>query len=294
MRKEAELTIEVPEHDGPSWGRVGVIAAIGFVIGIAWPKLAGVKLGPSAPAAAPQAAVSVGRAPEASHAVALVAPALVAPGPSAKPSASGAPAGGAVIVTVAHGGVLSCRTEGGETLKGAKECGASGFDAVAQSRLKNLGQCTAAAGASGKLSAVFTLDYGSGRMDMNIGKSSTMPNAESFLPCLRTELSGVSLKGLPHQHSRYVVAYSVHFEPASSAAPVKSEPSGRPAPAGEVGGAVVAWEVALVRDTPKTGGVIARLPRGTKVTTTGAARDGWFMIRHADGEGWVYRGAIGR
>jgi uncharacterized Zn ribbon protein len=60
--------------------------------------------------------------------------------------------------------------------------------------------------------------------------------------------------------------------------------------------ASVGWEVALVRDVPKTGGVVARLPRGTKVKI-GAIKDGWYAIKYGDGfasDGFVYRGAIGR
>jgi SH3-like domain-containing protein len=55
----------------------------------------------------------------------------------------------------------------------------------------------------------------------------------------------------------------------------------------------VAWEVAIVRDSPRTGAVVARLPRGTKVRL-GANQEGWFKIAYGSGEGWVYRGAIGR
>src|SRR5580658_2919615 len=49
-----------PAADTPSWTRVGVIAAIGFVVGVAWPRLAGVRLGPSLPdgAASPIVATS--------------------------------------------------------------------------------------------------------------------------------------------------------------------------------------------------------------------------------------------
>ena len=46
------LKVEVPKPgaDRPEFGRVGVIAGVGFAIGIAWPWLAGVRLVPSPPA----------------------------------------------------------------------------------------------------------------------------------------------------------------------------------------------------------------------------------------------------
>ena len=58
----------------------------------------------------------------------------------------------------------------------------------------------------------------------------------------------------------------------------------------------MAWDVAIVRDSPKTGKVLARLPRGTSVHL-GPMKDGWFPVHYGDGftsEGWVYRGAVGR
>lgn len=299
MKKAESVVVEVPEHDGPAWSRVGVIAAVGLVVGIAWPKLTGVKLGPNAPSesvAAP--ATSAMRAPGATREVALAATApLAAPGASAKPSASApsavpsAPAATAgVSAAVGRGVVLSCKTTEGETLKAG--CGASGFDLVAQPRLRNLAQCAAATHATGKLSALFTLDYATGRMDMSVGKSSTVKDTDAFLGCMRTEFTGVVLKGLPHTHTRYVVAYAVTFG-AAGPGDTPSRPDESAAPAATAGSAQVTWETALVRDAPKSGAVVARLPRGTKVTTS-ASREGWFKITFAEGEGWVYRGAIGR
>ena len=63
MRKDGPLAVDVPapDRDSPGWVKVGVIAAVGFVIGIAWPRVVGVKLGPNAPgetAAAAAAAAS--------------------------------------------------------------------------------------------------------------------------------------------------------------------------------------------------------------------------------------------
>src|SRR5271167_4738345 len=56
--------VEAPSGaaDTPSWTRVGIIAAIGFIVGVAWPRLAGVRLGPSLPdgAVVPVAAMNAG------------------------------------------------------------------------------------------------------------------------------------------------------------------------------------------------------------------------------------------
>jgi len=51
-----------------------------------------------------------------------------------------------------------------------------------------------------------------------------------------------------------------------------------------------------VRDAPKTGKIIARLPRGTTIHV-GPVKDGWYPVKPGSGfagEGWVFRGAIGR
>jgi SH3-like domain-containing protein len=54
----------------------------------------------------------------------------------------------------------------------------------------------------------------------------------------------------------------------------------------------VAWDVAVLRDTPKAGAVVGRILRGTKVKLL--ARQGeWFKIRSGSIEGWAYRGALG-
>ncbi len=301
MKKPGHVSVEVPEDDSPPWGKVGVIAVIGFVVGVAWPKLTGVKLGPNAPSESTAApAVASQRAPEAPHEVALSAATVQGkPGASQAAPAQPAPAKPAgVAVTVGHGAVISCKTADGDKKSGGKECGVSGFDGVAMPRLQNLAQCTAAASAQGKLSAVFTLDYAGGRMDMSIGKSSTVKDSDAFLTCMRTEFNGVVLKGIPHEHPRYVVAYSVGFEPKEAGKPeapaaAANTPPPKDDAKGDHASAQVTWETALVRDQPKTGAVVARLPRGTKVTTT-SSRDGWFKVSCPEGEGWVYRGAIGR
>lgn len=62
------------------------------------------------------------------------------------------------------------------------------------------------------------------------------------------------------------------------------------------GTAQVVWEVALVRDAPKTGKVVTRLQRGVTIRI-GPVKDGWYPVRYGStfaSEGWVYRGAIGR
>ncbi|MBX3220489.1 MAG: hypothetical protein KF795_08225 [Labilithrix sp.] len=348
MRKDAPLAVEVPapDRDKPGWVKVGVIAAVGFVLGIAWPRVMGVRLGPAAPgesAAAASAASAAGRAPEAPPA------SVTAKGPAA--AAGSAPAS-ASSVNVAHaataksppnislqkGAVLSCKTKEGDTKKG-RECGAvPGIDLLVQPRVRKIATCSGVEGQTGKLSLVVNADFATGRFWYDVGKSSTLPNIDAVASCLKTTFHGTSTAATTHEHPRYTVAYTAIFAPGTGAAPDelaakkpgkddadvdKSEASAKAAPdekkpapddkdekadkadkkeekteraALASGEAAVAWEVALVRDTPKTGGLVARLPRGAKVKV-GTAKDGWFLIKYGEGyahEGWVYRGAIGR
>jgi len=332
MRKDAPLAVDVPgpDRDSPGWVKVGVIAAVGFVIGVAWPRVMGVKLGPSAPgessASASASGKGAGRAPDAppatvatslasaGHASSAAPPAASSPPPPATHVAAGA---SAPQITVQKGNVLSCKTEGGDTKKG-KECGAApGLDLLVAPRVRKIaGTCPAAEGQTGKLSLVVTADFAGQRLNWDIGKSSTVGNVEGISACLKSQFQGVSTAGVAHEHARYTVAYVATFapgagegarekldiakkgdaEPASEKGAKEDRGDKPEAPAPTPGEATIGWDVALVRDIPKTGGVVARLPRGTKVKI-GPAKDGWYSIKYGDAfgsEGWVHRGALGR
>src|SRR5258708_5707127 len=120
MPKDAPLAVEVPasDRDKPGWVKVGVIAAVGFIVGIAWPRVVGGRLGPGAPgeaAAAAAAAASAsghgGRAPDAPPAsVVAKSPQTVASAASSAPAPAPSATGGAPPnITVQKGTVLSCK-----------------------------------------------------------------------------------------------------------------------------------------------------------------------------------------
>lgn len=343
MRKDSPLTVDVPGpgRDSPGWAKVGVIAAVGFVIGIAWPRVVGVRLGPSAPgeaaaAASAAAASASGIANAKGGAPTLAPPASVAAkaAPVGEAATKGAGMNGVSAavpmgpprLTVPKGFVLSCKTSDGESKKG-KECGRlTGLDKVVPPHLRKLTTCSAAEGQTGKLSFVVTSSFPSGGLHWDVGRSSTVGNLAGIKSCLETHFSGVTAAGIAHEHSRYVVAYTVTFAPGLATAAAsktdtsseldsanknakvaaadddkgdsadKPEKAAAPAAAPAAGEASVGWEVALVRSVPKTGSVVARLPRGTKVKI-GASKDGWYAINYGEGfasAGFVYRGAIGR
>ena len=283
----------------------------------------GIRLGPSAPTEA--TAATTASATRAAELPATVASSQVAPA-ATPPPAPPAPAEVLPSVVVGRGVVISCRTEDGDQLKGASACGSLGaFDSIARPKLAKLSSCPAARAANGKLSAVFSLDFKVNRVGVEVGKSSTVPGTDGFTSCLHSLFQGVSLGPVAHDQAKYAVVYSATFASSSAPASPSSAPAANPSPppsvtpssvplptqlpartppsaaaslaaASDDGAAQVVWEVALVRDSPRTGQVVARLQRGTKLRV-GSGEDGWFKVQFGPSfgtEGYVYRGAIGK
>ncbi len=219
-----------------------------------------------------------------------------------------------VPVSVRHGNVLTCKTADGTQLKG-KECGTLSLDDQALPRIRALGKCPQAAGVTGKLSLVFSIDFDKGRLNAVPGRTSTVKNLDALSECLRPSIESMKLKAIRHDHPVYSVAYSAlfgtddHGKAESDAEPVKPsgkadagkgaarEPKENTGGKGEAPGiAEIAWDSAIVRDAPKTGTIVGRIPKGAKVKS-GTYRDGWYNVHFGDGfsqEGWIYKGAIGR
>ncbi|HEV3192570.1 MAG TPA: SH3 domain-containing protein [Polyangiaceae bacterium] len=283
------------EADRPSWFKVGAIAAIGFAVGVVWPRLAGVRLGPNLPetTASPAASAASANASAPSTTASGDLQALSTTTP-ALPSASPAPVAAAqpVHVNVAHGSVSTCRTSSGESLRAA-ECGSlPGLDAIVIPRLHKLADCPAASGVSGRLNLSLHVDFDHG-VSAALGRGHGLSSPEPLLACANAALAGAGLASVAHDYSKYSVAYGVTF---SDSQPAATAPGAASATATADGTALVEWEMAIVRDAPKTGKVVARLQRGTSLRI-GSAKDGWYPVKYGDGyasDGWVYRGAIGR
>jgi hypothetical protein len=302
-RQGVSVQIPSPEADRPSWLRVGAVALVGFAVGVAWPHLTGVRFGPSAPAEA-VSAIAARAAAEAASASAAPAPAVSVAPPVA--SASATPA--LPTITVGRGAVLGCKTDDGDSLKG-KECGGlTGLDPIVQTRLKRIAEAPAAAENPGKLNVILNLDFKNNRVSVGSGRSSTVKDAESLKAFVAGEMKAMSLKSVDHQNARYSVLYTVTIAtgastgtsatPSTSPTPTPTPTPSSATPAADLpeGMAAVAWEVAIVRDSPHTGAVVARLPRSTKVQL-GTQEGGWYKIKYGPNfasDGWVYRGAIGK
>jgi hypothetical protein len=295
--KRPAVKVEVPgsQDDGVKFARVGIIAVVGFVIGIAWPRLAGVKLVPSAPV--PAAAEASAReltgapaAPKAEAAAPLAAPA------AARPEK---PPGDRILVSDVQ--IASCRNEHGKL---RQSCDKVDFDRVAREHLRELSACPGTEAASGVLSLGFELDFAKDKIKgIQSGKSTSLEQdqVDRLLGCARERFSNVSLTGISHEHSAYTLFYRLELiaPPESQKAAADATPAAAPSAEVEAspasGRATVSWDVALVRSLPaRDGEVRARVLNGTRVVVTGKSGD-WFRIKYdaRGNQGWVYRTAIG-
>jgi hypothetical protein len=295
--KRQAVKVEVPgsRDDSVKFGRVGIIAAVGFAIGIAWPRLAGVKLVPSVPvpAAAEASARELTGAPAEPK-----QPAAATPPPPVAPSAA-AEKPPAERLLVSDVQVASCRNEHG---KRSQACDRVDFDRVAREPLRSLSSCAGTEDAAGVLSLGFDLDFQGDKIkNIQSGKSTSLEqdNVDRLLACARERFANVSLAGIPHEQSSYTLYYRLELlAPAGGGAkPGSSDPGGKGEGEGSPasGTATVSWDVALVRASPaRDGEVRARVLSGTRVVVTGKNGD-WFRVKYdAKGnQGWVYRTAIG-
>jgi Bacterial SH3 domain len=285
MQSRKPLRIEVPKEEGLRLGRVGLIAVIGFAVGILWPRLAGVRLVPSLPSEkSDTSGADLSGAPVDAGAAsaAPVEPAAPPPPPSKE------------LFTVGAGEVTSCRNERGK--KRLAQCDAVDFDGIARGRIATLAACGAAEHASGVLSLGFDLDFQKDRVvGVQNGKGTSLDqdDEQALLACLKQNLGEVSLSGIHHEYDRYTVFYRVEF--AGSESEKKTKPAADIDVTEASGKATVAWDVALVRSGPaRDSEVVARVLSGTRVSVTGRNGD-WYRIKYdaKGGSGWVFRTAIG-
>ena len=287
--------IEAPAKDAdrPRWGRVGVFAAVGIVVGIAWPKLTGIRIGPEVPGAKDPTVAAVAQVPSEPTAT----------DPSAAPGTTGS-AGAAVAaaavtpsnkqrVIVSQGTILQCWDKN-EKLD-ANQCGTLRLDPVIVPRLRQLASCPAALGLQGELEVSFDLAFDKGELKVVRGKKSELPSTtvKGILECTADFVSDFQHDKLEHKHTKYRFAYTLQFfPPGTGPAPATASDAASAGPAEDPDLATVSWDSVLVRDEPKTGKDVARLVRGTRVKLLGRRKD-WCRIKFQGKEGWVHRSALG-
>ncbi|WP_438028747.1 SH3 domain-containing protein [Sorangium sp. So ce233] len=293
-KRQRPLTVDIPRpgDEQPVWSRVGVIALVGFVVGVAWPRLAGVRIGPSVP----------GDLKPTTAETAAPSPAAAAPGtaePDARPPEAAAKNQQQIVV--GPGRITRCSDKKSKKIE---DCGELQFDPIALPRLKELAQCPAALGVEGKLPIGFELNFEKKEVQVVKGKKTSLPGStvSGILQCAAREFSNVSLEEVPHKYRRYSLVYTATFVPPGAQAEAPKTEAGseeQEQAAGTTtsetaasGLATVSWDTALVRGAPKEGDVVMRLVRGTRVKLVGRQND-WYKIEHRGKTGWMYRGAIG-
>ncbi len=284
--RPTSVKVEIPKpgEDRPKLGRVGIITVVGFALGVLWPTLAGVKLVPSAPVEAVESTTEALPAPSGD-------PALTPDPGQAAPGEVPAPPEPTVDQRFTLGAmqIISCRTgDGGRRTN----CGELDLSSMMADKLKALAACPGTEEARGMLSLGLEVNFAHKKVtEVLKGRSTTLPDpaAETFLECAKKEFATASVDGVKHEFTRYTVFYPLDIVPTGQSAAPPEAPTDSAS-----GRATVSWEVAIIRDAPKDGTIVARVLRGTNVTVTGRQND-WYRVKYdaKGGEGWVFKTAIG-
>jgi len=286
-KKPQPLTVDIPKADreNPTWSRVGVIAVVGFAIGIAWPKLLGLSIGPDAPGK--------------NKPVAAASPAAVAPKATASPQPEGPNApkvSNKQQVEVGPSKIVGCRDK---DKKKVEKCGTLKFDRIAKNKLAELAKCPSALGLEGELSIGFQIDFQTNKVTVLKGKGTTLPSStvRGVLKCAVDEFGEAPLHKVSHTYRYYTVFYAVQFFPPGTPLETEEDAADASAKKGDdkkdaQSMATVSWDTALVRKQPKSGEIVSRLMRGTRVKVLERQGD-WFRIDAGMATGWVYKQAIG-
>jgi hypothetical protein len=297
-----QVDIPRPQDETPAWSRVGIVAVVAFAVGILWPKLLGVKIGPGVPGephaiAEASARAAAAQAPSASPSMA----------PSAAPSASAAAAAAnSELVVVGASKVNKCFDKKD---KKVEECDKVAFDPIASKKLKELSACPSALGLEGKVLLGFDLKFDKKEIEVvRPKKGNTLPSStvKGIAECAAKEMQSVALEDVAHKHRRYALTLELKFYPpgkhpeaaGDAAEGGDDEKAGKDDATegkdaeGAAGSATVSWDTALLRKEPKDGDVVARLVRGTRVKIVAKEKD-WFKVEHGGKTGWIYRGAVG-
>jgi len=258
---------------GPeSLGKVGWIAALGFALGLAWPRLFGLTLVPEAPDRESAEREVAERAE--------VVPSE--PGEQKTLTATD-------LLEVSEPMVTSCRDEKG---KPASSCNDVNFDDLLHAPLVSLAECPASAGIFGNLSLGMEVAFSLGKIQkLESGRSTNLPEAvlTQVMKCAERQLGAVSLARIQAKAASYTVFFKLTFKSAEIAA--SEAESILPA----TGVATVQWRTALVREEPEgESKVTARVLAGARLTVTGRRGD-WYRVKYdAKGrEGWTHGAALG-
>jgi hypothetical protein len=141
----------------------------------------------------------------------------------------------------------------------------------------------------------FDVDFDKQEIAVRKGDKSEIPSStvNGIMACVADYIADLSADKIPHKHDKYRVHYDLSFHPPGTAVPRSGqEDAAEDDSDAERGFASVTWDTGLIRDEPRTGKVVARLVRGTRVRILGRRKD-WYRVKIRSKEGWLYRGALG-
>lgn len=296
-KEDAPLTVKIPApaEDRAISSKVGIIAVVGFAVGVLWPRLLHVKVGPTPPDQEPRTAVAAANTAQASASAAP--PTSSAPDPvdvgDDPPKTTNKE-----TVIVAPGVITGCVNKKKENVQ---DCGPFSFDKYVSDKLAALGTCAFAIGQKGDYSVSLNVNFDEKKPSITVSEGKVKSTfgtmaSRGLLKCTQDELKTIELDKIPHTHQSYRVEYKLSFYPPGVS---PEEPKDPAAPGDEdkteLGNATVVAAKAIVRDKPERekGKQIAKLPQGTHVKILRQDKD-WYEIESGKTKGWVHRQAIGK
>ncbi len=265
---------KITTHKDASKGHVLVIMAVGFGIGVLWPRLAGVSFVPEAPIETEEQSDEEVAA-EGAEGVPTQDPEVIELTPEDR-------------LKISPPQITSCETGKDKSTT----CDTLAVDELVHSHLISLLGCPSAVGVFGTLSLGFKLDFEKGKVvDIESGRSTDLPETTTteLIRCAQTDFDSIALNGVPHKHDRYQVYYLLEFKTPEAAAEEKTSVTAAS------GKATVQWRTALIREeADREGKVVARLLSGAVVIVTGRMGE-WYRVKYDEKgrEGWVHGAAIG-
>lgn len=158
----------------------------------------------------------------------------------------------------------------------------------------------AGAEAAGKLSLGVEVDFSTLSVSFWSGPSSNLPSADAVAQCLRSELRGLPVDGVPHKQGRYRMFFTVLFgkkliQTAADKTPQsvigKTDAKAAPAPKGKT--VKVTMDRVRVRKSPVDGEEIGRISSGNEVRLLSRKDDWCRVLTPAGNEGWMICDALG-
>lgn len=277
----------------PAYVKVAAFAVAGLVVGIAWPWVTGIHIGPPLPGSQRATGSASAKASQTASSAPVPAATVVL----SKPSAPVATVTNHQRVVVGEGRIERCYSA--RKRLNAEQCGRLNVSSVLVPPLKQLANCPSALGLRGEVRIGFELRFGKRKKELRVlnGKAKGLPSStiRGIERCAADFMRDVSLERVVHKYRRYRVYYTLSFYPPGTE--IETEPrddaDADPEAATARGLATVVWDSALIRSEPRVGKIVSRLVRGTYVKILGRRKD-WYRVRVNGKDGWVYRGALGR